>query len=80
MRYLIKAVTDDVITTTESNDLAFIVALFIEYYNSEIHYDKIDLVDNTTDEILAYFYEDEDKGKIEFYWTLGEHTLPDIIF
>ena len=80
MRYLIKAVTDDVITTTESNDLAFIVALFIEYYNSEIHYDKIDLVDNTTGEILAYFYEDEDKGKIEFYWTLGKHTLPDIIF
>lgn len=78
MRYLIKAVTDDVITTTESNDLAFIVALFIEYYNSEIHYDKIDLVDNTTGEILAYFY--EDKGKIEFYWTLSEYSLPDIIF
>ena len=78
MRYLVKAVTDDVITTTESNDLAFIVARFSKYYNSEIHYDKIDLVDNTTDEILAYFY--EDKGKIEFYWTLSEYSLPDIIF
>lgn len=79
MRYLIKAVANDVITTTESNDLDFIIALFGEYYNSEIiHYDKIDLVDNTTGEILAYFY--EDKGKIEFYWTLGDHTLPDIIF
>ena len=78
MKYLIKAVTDDVITTTESNDLEFIVALFSEYYNSEIYYDKIDLVDNTTGEILAYFY--EDIGKIEFYWTLGGHTLPDIIF
>lgn len=78
MRYLVKAVTDDVITTTESNDLAFIVTLFTEYYNSEIHYDKIDLVDNTTGEILAYFY--EDKGKIEFYWTLSEYSSPDIIF
>ena len=78
MRYLVRAETEDVITTTESNDLEFISIIFGEYYNNEIHYDKIEIVDNSTMELLAYFCEAE--GEIKFYWTLGKYSIPDIIF
>ena len=44
----------------------------------EIHYDKIEIVDNSTMEILAYFNEGDDK--MEFYWTLCNYNVPDIIF
>lgn len=78
MRYLVKAETYDTVTTTESDDLEFIAAMFGEYYNAEIHYDKIEIVDNSTMEILAYFNEGDDK--MEFYWTLCNYNVPDIIF
>lgn len=78
MRYLIKAVTEDVITITESNDLKFITAIFGKYYNDEIRYNKIEVVDNSTGEILAHYY--EVNNKMDFYWALCDYHVPDIIF